>query len=460
MNKKYYLILNNYGDTMPSLKEYNKKRNFSKTKEPIGKKKGSSKRLKFVVQHHIATKDHYDLRLEYKGVYVSFAIPKGPSFNPKDKRLAVKVEDHPISYGNFEGTIPDGEYGAGTVMLWDKGYYKINEIDINKYIKFTLYGKRLIGNWTLVKLKDNNWLLIKEKDEFVGKVDISEYNTSIKTNRTMGEIKLGLDDINITNGDKIIYPKYKITKKDIIEYYKLVSDRMMPFLYNRLISTVRSPNGINEEKFFMKHLNTNSKNIGKKKFKKNDYYYIKNVSGLIEEVQMNSYEFHIWGSKKNNIKSPDIMVFDLDPDTNLEIKEVRKCALELKKILDELDLNSYLKTSGGKGYHIFVPINVSSYKLLEKISKNIVNVLINKYPDKYTTNIRKDKRKNKILIDYYRNKLGATSVCPYSLRLKENASISFPISWDDINHIKPDTVTINNVKKHLIKDDPWKDFFK
>ena len=445
---------------MSSLIEYNKKRNFSKSKEPIGKKKSSSKRLKFIVQHHIATKDHYDLRLEYKGVYVSFAIPKGPSFNPKDKRLAVKVEDHPISYGNFEGIIPDGEYGAGTVMLWDKGYYKINEIDINKYIKFTLYGKRLIGNWTLVKFKDNNWLLIKEKDKFVGKVDISEYNTSIKTNRTMAEIKLGLDDINITSGDKIIYPKYKITKEDIIEYYKLVSDKMMPFLYNRLISTVRSPNGINEENFFMKHLNTNSKNIGKKKFKNNDYYYIKNVSGLIEEVQMNSYEFHIWGSKKNNIKSPDIMVFDLDPDTNLEIKEVRKCALELKKILDELDLKSYLKTSGGKGYHIFVPINVSSYKLLEKISKNIVNVLINKYPDKYTTNIRKDKRKNKILIDYYRNKLGATSVCPYSLRLKENASISFPINWDDINHIKPDTVTIRNVKKYLIKDDPWRDFFK
>lgn len=445
---------------MPSLIEYNKKRNFSKTKEPIGKKKGSSKRLKFIVQHHIATKDHYDLRLEYKGVYVSFAIPKGPSFSPKDKRLAIKVEDHPISYGNFEGIIPDGEYGAGTVMLWDKGYYKINEIDINKYIKFTLYGKRLIGNWTLVKFKDNNWLLIKEKDEFVGDVDINEYSTSIKTNRTMNEIKLGLDDINITSGDKIIYPKYKITKEDIIEYYKLVSDRMMPFLYNRLISTVRSPNGINKEKFFMKHLNTNSKNIGKKKFKKNDYYYIKNVSGLIEEVQMNSYEFHIWGSKKNKIKSPDIMVFDLDPDTNLEIKEVRKCALELKKILDELDLNSYLKTSGGKGYHIFVPINVSSYKLLEKISKNIVSVLINKYPDKYITNIRKDKRKNKILIDYYRNKLGATSVCPYSLRLKENASISFPISWDDINHIKPDTVTIRNVKKYLSKNNPWSDFFK
>ena len=445
---------------MSSLKEYNKKRNFNKTKEPYGKKKKSNKLLKFVIQHHIATKDHYDLRLEYNGVYISFAVPKGPSFNPKDKRLAVKVEDHPISYGNFEGTIPEGEYGAGTVMLWDKGHYKINEININKYIKFTLFGKRLKGNWTLIKFKNNNWLLIKEKDEYVSDVDIKKYNTSVKTNRTMEGIKLGIDNIKITNQDKIIYPKYKITKKDIIEYYKLASDRMMPFLNNRLISTVRSPNGMDKEKFFMKHLNTNSKNLGKKKVHGGDYYYIKNISGLLEEVQMNSYEFHIWCSKQNKINVPDIMVFDLDPDINLEIKEVRTCALELKKILDELDLKSYLKTSGGKGYHIFVPINVKSYKLLEKISKSIVDILINKYPNKYTTNIRKEKRKNKILIDYYRNKLGATSVCPYSLRLKANASISFPISWEDINHIKPDTITIRNVKKYLEKDNPWSDFFE
>ena len=386
---------------MSSLKEYNKKRNFNKTKEPYGKKKKSNKLLKFVIQHHIATKDHYDLRLEYNDVYLSFAVPKGPSFNPKDKRLAVKVEDHPINYGNFEGTIPKGEYGAGTVMLWDKGHYKINEIDVNKYIKFTLYGKRLKGNWTLIKFKNNNWLLIKEKDEYVSNIDIKKYNTSVKTNRTMEEIKLGIDNIKISNEDKIIYPKYKITKKDIIEYYKLVSDRMLLFLNNRLISTVRSPNGIDKEKFFMKHLNTNSKNIGKKKVHGGEYYYIKNINGLLEEVQMNSYE-----------------------------------------------------------YHIFVPINVKSYKLLEKISKSIVDILINKYPNKYTTNIRKEKRKNKILIDYYRNKMGATSVSPYSLRLKDNASISFPISWEDIKHIKPDTITIRNVKKYLEKDNPWSDFFE
>ena len=154
------------------LKKYNSKRDFNKTKEPIGKiKKSKNKKLKFVVQYHIARKDHYDLRLEWDGVYISFAVPKGPSFNPKDKRLAIKVEDHPLSYGNFEGTIPKGEYGGGIVQLWDKGYwtpYKDNNLDFDKGpIKFTLKGERLNGRWSLVNFKENNWLLIKEKDNFV-----------------------------------------------------------------------------------------------------------------------------------------------------------------------------------------------------------------------------------------------------------------------------------------------------
>lgn len=444
---------------MSNLKEYNSKRNFNISNEPIGEIVKSGKRLKFVVQHHIATKDHYDLRLEYNGVYLSFAIPKGPSYNSKDRRLAIKVEDHPISYGKFEGIIPDGEYGAGTVMLWDKGYYVINEINLNKYIKFSLYGNRLKGKWNLIKFKNNNWLLIKEIDKYTNLININKYNTSIKTGKTMEDIKLGINNIKYTNQDKVIYTKYNITKKNIIDYYKLVSKRMLPFLNNRLISVVRSPNGVNKDKFFMKHLNTNSINIGKKYLHKKDYYYIKNINGLLEEVQMNSYEYHIWCSNINNINKPDIMIFDLDPDINLNIKDIRKCVLELKSILDNLNLKSYLKTSGGKGYHIFVPIKVNSYKILEKISKDICDILINKYPDKYTTDIRKSKRKNKILIDYYRNKLGSTSVCPYSLRLNENASISFPISWDDLKYIKPNTINIRNVKKYLNKDDPWEDFF-
>ena len=300
---------------MANLNVYHQKRNFKKTKEPIGKiNKKKSKKLKFVVQHHLARKDHYDFRLEYNGVYVSFAVPKGPSFDPSDKRLAIHVEDHPLSYGNFEGIIPSGEYGGGTVMLFDKGYWEpISKPDFNSPIKFKLKGKRLIGSWTLIPFKKDNWLLIKEKDEYVLSDDINNYTTSIKTGRTMEEITQGLDNIEVTHPDKVIIKKGNITKLDLVNYYKKISDRMLPFLDNRLISTVRCPNGL--DKFFMKHFS--NKKLGKKLLKgakdntKEDYYYIKNKSGLISETIMNSYEFHIWGSKQNNINKLIFFIYFL-----------------------------------------------------------------------------------------------------------------------------------------------------
>lgn len=457
---------------MSNLKEYNKKRDFKKTKEPFGNKETkTNKKLKYIIQHHLARKDHYDLRLEYNGVFVSFAVPKGPSFNPKDKRLAVKVEDHPLSYGNFEGTIPKGEYGGGTVMLWDKGTWEPQfKPDFKKGpIKFRIKGKRIKGDYTLVKFKEDNWLLIKEKDEYVSNEKITKYKTSIKTNRTMeeisgGKIKENLDDIEITHPDKIIIQTGKITKEDIVSYYKLVAKRMFPFLDNRLISTIRCPNGIDDEVFFMKHLNTDSKNIGKKliKDKNNDnkeYYYIKNSTGLIEEVQMNSYEFHIWGCKQNSINKPDLLVFDFDPDEKLSLKKLRDGVKDLKKVLDKLKLKAYLKTSGGKGYHVFVPLLTTSWDKTEKIASNISELMVENNPSKYTTNMRKEKREGKIFIDYFRNKKGATSVCPYSIRLKDNAPVSCPIFWKELDTIKPQDITIKNIKERLKKKDPWHNFF-
>jgi len=170
------------------LKRYQEKRDFSKTNEPKGKVTKIKKQLIFVIHHHMASSEHYDLRLEWKGTLKSWAIPKGPSFNPNNKRLAVEVEDHPFEYRNFEGIIPKGEYGGGTVMIWDEGIWFPREIKDNS-IKFTLKGQRLKGNWTIVKMKDNHWLLIKEKDAFIEKgAGIKKFKTSIKTGRTMKEI--------------------------------------------------------------------------------------------------------------------------------------------------------------------------------------------------------------------------------------------------------------------------------
>ena len=447
---------------MNNLKEYNNKRNFNRTNEPEGKViKLNNKKLRYVIQHHLAKKDHYDLRLEWNGVYVSFAIPKGPSFNPKDKRLAVHVEDHPISYGNFEGIIEKGQYGAGIVMLWDKGYwYPESNPNFNKSIKFELIGERLKGKWSLIKMNDDNYLLIKENDKYKKSTKgISKFNTSIKTHRTFDEIKNEIEKIKITNPNKIIFSRDKINKNDIVEYYKKVSQRMFEFLDNRLISTVRAPNGIDNEIFFMKHLNTESKNIGKKKINGEYYYYIKNKNGIIDEVQMNSYEFHIWGCLQNNINHPDLLVFDFDPDEKLSLRKIKNGIKDLKKILDKLKLKNYLKTSGGKGYHVFVPLKTSSWKETEKIAKNISELMVQENFKLYTTNMRMNKREGKIFIDYFRNKKGATSVCPYSIRLKEHATISCPIFWNELDRINPKSITIKNIDVRLKKKNPWYDFF-
>jgi len=142
-----------------SLKEYKRKRNFATTKEPKGQvSRGDSSR--FVVQKHQATRLHYDFRLELDGVLKSWAVPKGPPLEPKVRRLAVAVEDHPVDYLDFEGMIPKGEYGAGTVEIWDRGTFDLKE-RTDKTISFVLHGKKLKGDYRLVNFRENNWLLFK-----------------------------------------------------------------------------------------------------------------------------------------------------------------------------------------------------------------------------------------------------------------------------------------------------------
>lgn len=449
---------------MNKLTKYNNKRNFNITSEPIGKILKNNKKLTFCVQHHIARKDHFDFRLEYNGTMSSWAIPKGPSYNPKDKRLAIKVEDHPISYKNFEGTIPKGEYGAGTVMLFDLGYYKIIKYEKN-LIKVILYGKRLKGMWTLTHFKDDNWLLIKDHDFYENYIDITKYKRSIKTNRTMKEIKDNekKKEILLTSPNKKIIGN--ITKKVIFNYYKKVASYMMPYLENRIISVVKAPSGINNKIFFKKHLENQKRylekiNISSKNDKEKDYYYILDEIGLLSEVQMNSYEFHIWGSNASNKNKPNMMVFDLDPDKSLSLDKLRLGVKYLKEILDNLNLKSFLKTSGGKGYHICIPFkNNLTWKKFYKISEDIANIIENTHSELFTTNNRKEKRKNKIFIDYLRNQKSATFVAPYSVRLRKNAPVSMPIAWNELDKIKPNEITIYKAIKRLKKKDPWKDFF-
>lgn len=167
-----------------SLKAYKQKRNLRKSKEPaaiIRKKKQNI--LHFVVQLHAATQVHYDFRLEKDGVLKSWAIPKGPSMNPKDKRLAVHVEDHPYDYKDFEGIIPEG-YGAGAVIIWDQGTYTLDETK-KKSFHITLKGKKLKGGFTLINFRENQWLMIKSNDRYATTEDVRKKERSVVSKRKL-----------------------------------------------------------------------------------------------------------------------------------------------------------------------------------------------------------------------------------------------------------------------------------
>ena len=196
-----------------ALATYKQKRKFSETPEPSGGKASGSS-LHFVIQKHAATRLHYDFRLEMEGVLKSWAVPKGPSLNPADKRLAMMVEDHPYDYKNFEGIIPEGNYGAGTVMVWDEGTYQsleggskaMQEKSLLQQLKkgslkFELHGQKLKGEFALVKLKgseENAWLLIKHRDKYAKESDITSKDKSVVSGKTLKKI---------AEGDNIYTPK-------------------------------------------------------------------------------------------------------------------------------------------------------------------------------------------------------------------------------------------------------------
>ena len=791
------------------LQKYRAKRDFTKTHEPKGERAHTKKgELRFCVQRHRARADHFDFRLEIGGVAASWAIPKGPSYNTRDKRLAMRVEDHPLAYMEFEGTIPKGEYGGGAVMLWDEGSWA-PRFDPAKglkegSLKFTLDGVRLKGDWTLVRMKGSAergepWLLIKERDAFAkDAAGIGKFTRSVRSGRTMAEIAqaekhnpfgqadvmlaelveglpsdmgwvyelkydghrvlgfveggrarlvtrngrdctaafslaaealeetlgnraavvdgemvvagedgmsdfgalqryagggkgeglcyvlfdlLALDGkdvrglpllarkeklkgllagapsllkfsghaekmtkkdraalkekgaegvvikradapytagkcgdwlklkfrktreyviggycvsgegafksllvgyfegkelifagrvgtgfseetrrtllnrmkgtvrenppfkrvprgyekgavwvkpalaaqvayaevtdagllrqasfcglredkeigkidaekprapkpsptrtsrakkgenegetadmvggICVTHPEKVMFPREKITKGDLVRYYAAAEARMLPFVKDRLMSLVCCPDGIAGETFFRRHLAGAFEGVGYAPAgDEEDYFYLKNGRGILALAQYNGVEFHVWGSKKSSPRRLDTMVFDLDPDEGLPLSAVRRGARDLKDLLAELHLECFLKTSGGKGYHIVVPFCTGvEGSRFSAFAKEVVLLMESAYPTRYTATMSKKERAGKIFIDWQRNIAGATSVAPYSVRARAGAPVSVPIAWEELPRVSPTAFTLKNIARRLKQPDPWEDYF-
>lgn len=824
------------------LETYRKKRRFAETPEPEGRK-GASKAAggAYLIQRHAATRLHYDFRIEADGVLKSWAVTKAPSRDPHVKRLAVEVEDHPLDYGSFEGTIPGGNYGAGTVQMWDAGTWAPQEEDVEAafkkgQVKMLLDGERLKGKWALIRLKSdrgkpskrNNWLLIKEKDEFAvdGEGDANmEIDASVTTGRTMAEIadgkkqwtaskptgrkappkpkatkaqashakkphafvpiqlckiadyppsgagwaheikfdgyrlqvasgggratirtrkgldwterfpelaadagkwpdavidgelcaltedaspdfsalqaaiadgetggliyfafdllfegaedlralplshrkarlqavldripkaaakriryvdhfassgkavlesacrmdlegviskrldapyhagrsaswvkskcrgrdevviggwtaegerfrslivgvhdskglrplgrvgtgygepllktllpalkaaaadrspfagpaprktggetihwvkpvlvaeiehggytdsgslrqaafkglrddksapevdakpqapvkvgaatkpgKLAVAGITISHPDKVLWPAHDgadaITKADLVAYYEMVAERLLPHVADRPTSIIRAPEGIEGEQFFQRHAMPGSNPRLKliDVHERKPYVAVVDVGGLVAIGQSGGLELHPWGCAPGDPETPEQITFDLDPDVGLDFGDVISASKVVKARLEALGLNPFVKTTGGKGLHVVVPIKTDarsriSWEQNKAFAKAVCEAIRADDPDRFTTTLAKKARGGKVFLDYLRNGRMATAVAPWSPRARPGAGIAFPLSWEQVKAgLDPKAFNIRTAPALLKKADPWKDF--
>jgi len=830
---------------MPSLAKYQQKRDFQRTREPRGGAKKLPKRgqvLSFVVQKHDARNLHYDFRLELDGVLLSWAVPKGPSRDPSVKRLAMEVEPHPLEYGGFEGTIPKGEYGGGTVMVWDRGTWTCDgdphEALAKGHLSFSLYGQKLNGAWHLVRTKrvaddqhgnkqGKGWLLFKSRDEQARDNDnlLSEEPGSAVTGRNLDQIaraegededapdshprrkrssmkvkksstklpsqvspelatlvdtapdgddwvheikldgyrilarldrgevtlltrngkdwtermptlqaalakldvetalidgelvaldpsgvsqfqtlqsslntendsalvyyafdllhldgedimgkpllerkallrevlagsekalnsavrfnahvvgsgpaffanacKLGLEgavakrgastyrggrgrdwlkikcgkdqeftivgysepggsrehfgalllatrregnltyagkvgtgfsaaslkelhqklsrlqrktaplahpprgadargvtwvepklvaqigftetttdgllrhptfkglrddkparqvkleepqqldelpqpraqrkpqplasktSYVVTHPDKVLYPELGITKQEVLDYYALVAERLLPHVANRPLTLVRCPNGQGKPCFFQKHPGKGTppglRSVSiREKEGKSPYSVIDDATGLFGLVQLGALEIHTWGSRADDFEHPDILVFDLDPDPLLEYAAVIAGARAIREVFQQAHLESFVKTTGGKGLHVCVPIVPElGWEPVKSFTGHVAQALARRSPELYVATQSKARRTGKTFIDYLRNARGATFIAPYSTRARENAPLAIPLEWDELSpKLLPNHFNLRNVQRRLekLKHDPF-----
>ena len=474
------------------LAEYRKKRDFGITPEPAGGKPTQTG-YSFVVQKHHASHLHYDFRLELDGVLLSWAVPKGVSLKPGEKRFAARTEDHPLDYGDFEGIIPKGEYGGGTVMLWDHGTWEpyLPEGDPRQTLKrgklvFDLHGEKLKGRFHMVRTKSpggkEQWLIFKSRDPYATDEDVTLKDRSVTTGRSMEEIAGAPDriwhsnhagpsivelvkqiptEVKLTSLDKVMYAEGGITKAALIAYYATMADRLLQHIGGRPLALVRCPEGLKASGdskesgcFFQKH---GTVPLPKQVKQGEDWVMVDDPDGIIALAQSGVLELHAWGCHAKKIEKPDLLVMDFDPDVGLEWSHVVDAALDLRERLKAMKLESFVKTTGGKGLHVCVPCAPKlGWDAFKAWSKSLAEAIEADAPDRFTTNIRKNMRAGKMFVDYLRNGRGNTAIAAYSTRARSGAPVSVPITWDEVKTVKPKELTLLNVPTR--KGDPWEGF--
>jgi bifunctional non-homologous end joining protein LigD len=448
------------GANVMALEKYERKRNFQRTPEPPARVAKGHRRPIFVVQEHHARRLHYDFRLEADGVLKSWAVPKEPSLDPTQKRLAVHVEDHPLSYAKFKGPIPEGQYGAGEVAIWDHGTYDnlleekpvpqsvADGIDAGR-LEFALHGERLHGRFALIRMRGrgrgkDNWLLIKMKDEFAQPGTATPAKATRAAAKTRPARKSSAapapDGVEFTHTDKVLYPDAKITKGDVVDYYRRVSPWLLPYLKDRPITLERLPDGIGEgaPHFWQKNLPASAPDwiprieLPSERGKPVDYALVNDEHTLLYLVNQGGLTFHIWFSRVEELDTPDFVLFDLDR-SGASFAEVVEVAHELHGVLDAEDRPAFVKTSGKTGLHVLVPWHEEGgYDEARAWASDIADRVVHALPRTATTERSKAKRGKRVYVDVMQNARGHHAVPPYVLRPVPGAPVSMPLTWHEV----------------------------
>ncbi|MFL6234117.1 MAG: DNA ligase D [Thermoanaerobaculia bacterium] len=272
--------------------------------------------------------------------------------------------------------------------------------------------------------------------------------------------------VRFSNPERVLYPEQGVTKEELGIYYARISDWILPHIKDRPLTLVRCPEGRAKQCFYQKHINEHVPptvhriNVGDPE----PYGVIDSLEGLLSLAQMGVLELHIWGSHRDKIEQPDYIVFDFDPDEGLDWDRVVEGALAMRAFLEDLGLRTFLKTTGGKGLHVVLPIaRKDGWDEVKAFTKAVAEKMVAAEPQKYTSKLPKASRKGKIFIDYLRNGRGATSICAYSTRARPNAPVSVPLFWEELEtDVRGNTYTLRTLPERLEKlsADPWVDFFK